>query len=485
MFFRGSAWILLLLLPAVSFGGIRVDRHVLDNGLQILLYPSTQAPTVVCRLFYTTGSVHERPGNTGIAHMLEHMLFKGTRKIGISDSVADAAYIASIDMLMKSLRKVDPEKDSLAYKKTYAKYDSLLQEQRKLIIKDELWETFLKEGGTSLNAFTTDLMTAYFVTLPKNKLELFLWLEADRMQNAVLREFYPERDVVMEERRMRYEDSPLGRYWETLNGMFYEAHPYRLPTIGYASDIRNYSRSQAEKHFRKYYKPNNAILVLAGDFEKKEALSLIRKYFAPIPRGEELAEIITRDPEPAGEKRLTVNKNDAKPRYDLMFPTPGIGHEDIYALDIVEGALSGKSGRLHRKLVKELKIATSASAGSRVNKYQSSFHISVQLGPEPQLEKVEEAVWEILEELKDKPISARELQRVKNQVAARSLRELRNLEHLATELAFYQMWGTWEYINIFPESVEKVTVEDVLEVCKKYFTLKRSTVGAVLSEEAK
>ena len=152
---------------------------------------------------------------------------------------------------------------------------------------------------------------------------------------------------------------------------------------------------------------------------------------------------------------------------------------------LVEGALSGKSGRLHRKLVKELKIATSASAGSRVNKYQSSFHISVQLGPEPQLAEVEKTVWKILEELKDKPISARELQRVKNQVAARSLRELRNLEHLATQLAFYQMWGTWEYINIFPESVEKVTVEDVLEVCRKYFTRKRPTVGVVLPEETK
>jgi predicted Zn-dependent peptidase len=328
-------------------------------------------------------------------------------------------------------------------------------------------------------------MTAYFVTLPKNKLELFLWLEADRMQNAVLREFYPERDVVMEERRMRYEDSPLGRYFESLNSIFYEAHPYRIPTIGYASDIQHYTRELAEEHYRKYYGPNNAILVLAGEFDPASALPLIKKYFVGIPRGEDFAEVVTREPEPEGEKRLTVHKDDAKPRYDLLFHTPGIPHEDVYALEILEGVLSGKSGRLHRKLVKELKIAVSTSAGNYVNKYHSSFIIRVQLGPEPQSDKVEEAVWEILRDLQEKSISQRELQRVKNQVAAHSLRKLRNLEHLATELAYYQMWGTWENINIFPESVEKIKAEDVLRVCKKYFHREKSTVGIVLPETGK
>jgi len=475
---------ILLFITAKGAGAkINVDHYSLQNGLQVLLYKSKQAPTVACRLFFTTGSVHEGPGRTGIAHMLEHMLFKGTHKVGITDSTVDNIFMPKIDSILNLKQQLDSEKDSAAISIYQALYDSLLNEHRKYFINDELWGTYLKEGGTGLNAFTSDLMTAYFVTLPKNKLELFLWLEADRMQNGVLREFYPERDVVMEERRMRYEDSPLGRYWETINGMFYEAHPFGLPTIGYASDINNLTRKQAYEHYEKYYKPNNAILVLAGDFEPESAKKMINRYFAKIPRGEEHARVITREPVPVGEKRLTVHKNEAKPRYDLFFLTPGVPGEEIYPLDIVEGVLSGKSGRLYKKLVTELKIATSASAGNRVDIYYSSFHVSVSLGPKPKVAKVEKAVWQILEELKEKPISERELQRVKNQVQARTLRKLINLENLATELAFYQLWGTWEHVNTFPEKVSQVTVEQVMEVCKKYFIQSQSTVGIVLPEK--
>ncbi len=472
-----------MLFPLNINAEIKVQHVQFENGMQVLMYVNKQAPTVACRLFYTTGSVHEGPGRTGIAHMLEHMLFKGTKKVGITDSTVDALYIPLLDSLKSAEAKLDPATDSETLAELKAAYDSVLNEHRKFFIKDELWGTYLKEGGTGLNAFTSDLMTAYFVTLPKNKMELFMWLESDRMEHAILREFYPERDVVMEERRMRYEDSPLGRYWETLSGMFYEAHPFGLPTIGYESDIANLTREQAEEHYRKYYKPNNAILVLAGDFDPENALKMIRKYFEHIPRGEDFAKVVTREPEPVGEKRLTVHKNSAKPRYDLMFVTPGIPNKDLYALDIVEGALSGKSGRLYRKLVTEMGIATSAYAGNGVDKYHSTFHIGVDLGGEAQHEKVEAAVWEILEDLKKNPLSERELQRVKNQVKATSLRKLENLENLATELAFYQMWGTWEYVNTFPENVSKVTAEQVLDVCKKYFSKKVSTVGLVLPEE--
>src|SRR6185436_16477983 len=180
-------------------------------------------------IFYVTGSVHEHPGNTGIAHLLEHMLFKGTKRVGVKDAAKDAVLLKQIDEVMAKVRGAAfaDAADSL---KLARKYDSLLAEERKLLIKYELWEAYEKAGGTDLNAFTADLMTAYFVTLPKNKVELFLWLEADRMQNAVLREFYSEHQVVQEERRMRVEDSPTGRYWESLIGVYYEAHPYRLPT---------------------------------------------------------------------------------------------------------------------------------------------------------------------------------------------------------------------------------------------------------------
>lgn len=266
-------------------------------------------------------------------------------------------------------------------------------------------------------------------------------------------------------------------------GVFYEAHPFRFPTIGYPSDIRNLTREQADHHYREYYKPNNAILVLAGDIDPGKAMQSIRAYFGGIKRGSEFPPIVTEEPQQPGEKRLIIRKNTAKPRFDLLFHTPGFDHEDLYALDIAEGVLSGKSGRLYRKLVKELKIALGASGGNGLDKYTSNFSVSVDLDGKPQLEKVEKAVWEVLYELGNKPISERELVRAKNQVAARTLRQLQDKEELATEMAFWEMRGGWDHINRFPEGVQKVTAKQVQDVCKKYFYRANSTAGVILPEE--
>jgi predicted Zn-dependent peptidase len=482
---RTGFWTFLaaaLMAAAPAKSAIKAEYAVFDNGLKVILFPDRQSPTVACRLFYVTGSVHEHAGNTGIAHLLEHMLFKGTKKVGVRDAAKDAEYVKAIDEVMAKYRKLAPG-DTASAIPLKRRYDSLIAEERKLLIKYELWEAYEKAGGTGLNAFTSDLMTAYFVTLPKNKVDLFLWLESDRMQNAVLREFYSERDVVMEERRMRVEDSPTGRYWESLLGVFYEAHPFRVPTIGYPSDIRNLTREQADHHYREYYKPNNAILVLAGDIDAPQAMEGIKRYFGGINRGAEFPPIVTEDPPQIGEKRMIVHKNNAKPRLDIMFHTPGFDHPDLYALDIAEGVLSGKSGRLYRKLVKDLKIALNASGGNGLDKYTSNFSVNVDLDGNPQLDKVEKAVWEVLNEMTQKPITERELTRAKNQVAARTLRQLLDKEELATELAFWEMRGGWDYINKFPDRVQQVTAQQVQDVCKKYFHKKNSTAGVILPEE--
>ncbi|MGL1933605.1 MAG: insulinase family protein [Fibrobacterales bacterium] len=479
-----KVFVLFLSIATLAFSNVNlsVKKEVLDNGLTILLYENSHAPIIACRLFYTTGSVHEKPGKTGIAHMLEHMLFKGTKKVGITDSIQDALYIEKIDSVRVLMNSAKRAKDSVLYKQEEKAYTDLLDAHRKLFIKDELWETYLKNGGTGLNAFTSDLMTAYFVTLPQNKLELYLWLEADRMYNAVLREFYPERDVVREERRMRYDDSPTGRYFESLTALFYEEHPYRNPTIGWASDIEHYTREMATAHYEQYYKPNNAILVLAGDFSSDEVLPLIKKYFDGLPRGKEHEEITIREPEQVGEKRLTQIKEDAQPRYDLLFHTPEVGDDDIYALDIIEGVLSGKSGRLYKELVLKQGVATSVKAGNAVKKFTSSFEVEVGLKTGVDHAQVEKLVWQELKRLQDKPISEYELQKVKNQVYARSARSLKNIEHVATQLAFLEMYGGWELINTFPESVSNVTAQQVQEAAKRYFIKSQSTVGVLLNK---
>jgi predicted Zn-dependent peptidase len=477
-----AALVLFAAITTPLHAEIKASYTVLDNGMKVILYPSKQAPTVSCRLFYVTGSVHEAPGHTGIAHLLEHLLFKGTAKVGTRDPAADKILESRLERVMDSLDFARP--DSARTARLRARYDSLLAEQRKLMIPYELWEAFEKAGGTGLNAYTSDLMTAYIVTLPRNRVELYLWLEADRMQNAVLREFYPERDVVMEERRMRVEDRPTGRYWESLTGVFYEAHPYRFPTIGYPSDIRNLTRAQAEEHYRRYYKPNNAILVLAGDIDTTAVLNDIKRYFASIPRGEDFPPVVTEEPVQAGEKRLTVRRADTPPRFDLLFHTPGYPHDDLLALDVLEGVLSGKSGRLQKKLVEDLKLATSASAGNSVDKYTSSFQVAVDLDGNPSMPAVEAAVWSVLEDLAKKPVSERELQRARNQVAARSVRAVEDMEGLADELASWEMRGSWQDINRFPEGVQKVTAEQVRAVAAKYFLRDAATVGQIIPPAA-
>ncbi|HEX2612898.1 MAG TPA: pitrilysin family protein [Fibrobacteria bacterium] len=480
-FGRCGSFAFLLSLFAF-FSSASADIHaayrVLPNGLKVILYPSRQAPTVSCRLFYVTGSVHEHAGNTGIAHLLEHMLFKGTHKVGVKDSVADGRLEARLEVLQDSLERLSG--DSEKARALRAAYDSLITEQRKGIVPYELWETYEKAGGTGLNAFTSDLMTAYIVTLPRNRVELFLWLEADRMQNAVLREFLPERDVVMEERRMRVDDPPVGRYWESLQGVFYEAHPYRLPTIGYPSDIKHLTRRQADEHYRRYYKPNNAILVLAGDLDTTATLANVERYFGSIPRGDDFPPVVTAEPEPAGEKRLIVRRADASPRIDMLFHTPGFPHPDLAALSVLEGVLSGRSGRLHKKLVTDLRLATSASAGSGVDKYSSSFQIVVGLDGNPDIAKVEAAVWEVLGDLARNPVSERELQRARNQVAATTERSKEDMEELATELAYWEMRGGWDNINSFPNAVQAVTAWQVREAAARYFRRDAVTVGVMV-----
>jgi predicted Zn-dependent peptidase len=412
------------------------------------------------------------------------MMFKGTKKVGIKDSVADAAFIRLEDSLQAHIRSARLSGDSSAVKSLSTQYDSLLNEHRKIFIKDQLWETYLKEGGTGLNAYTSNLMTAYFVTLPKNKVELFLWLESDRMQNAVLREFYPERDVIMEERRMRVEDRPTGRYNEALNATFYEVHPFRIPTIGWRADLERLTREQAQQHYHDYYKPNNAILVLAGDIEPKSLMKKVKEYFAPIPRGKDFPPMLIEEPLQDSEKRMIHRRNDARPRIDVLFHTTEVGSPDDFVLDIVSGVLDGKSGRLYKRLVEQEKVAIGVNAGNYSSKYIGEFSISITLAPGSTAEEAEKILWEELDKLRNEPITERELQKVKNQALGSSFRSLEKLETVATRLAYFEMYGDWNLINSYPEKLKQIQKEEVQRIMDKYLRKDLSTTGLILPKNA-
>ena len=474
-----------LALPAsAQLLELKVQESMLDNGLKVLMYEDHHSPFVACRLFYKAGSVNENPGNTGITHMLEHMLFKGTRKIGVRNWPLDSIQVQRIEDAYKQwefLSKV--RADSAKVAEALKTYRLLVSQEKSLIVKDELWDLYLQNGGTRLNAFTTDILTAYFVTLPKNKMELFFWLESDRMQNAVLREFYSERDVIAEERRLRYENRPAGRYWESLNAVFYEAHPYRNPTIGWMSDIQQLTPEALRLRLDTYYRPNNAILILAGDFQPDSVLALANRYFGRIPPSQTDPDSVSvKEPDQVGEKRLKVEKQ-ASPRVDLLFHTPALGHYDLYPLDVVEGVLSGRNGRLYNRLVKKLKWCTDAGAGNGVQKFTSYFHVWASLAEDANPDSVERVMIEELEKLKKDTLSDYDLQRVKNNVTARTVDELKEIDEMANQLGFYEVMGDWRFVNEFPQRVLQVRREQVRDAARKYFVSQNRTVGVLALED--
>ncbi|OGJ87891.1 MAG: hypothetical protein A2268_00840 [Candidatus Raymondbacteria bacterium RifOxyA12_full_50_37] len=458
---------------------VQVKEHNLNNGLRVLFVEDHNTPLVVCRLYYKVGSVCENIGKTGLSHMLEHMMFKGTKKVGVSDFAKEQAYTPAIDslfLLADAARDQDDTVHMALYKK---EAEALVEKQRQCIKNNELWSLYQKEGGTNLNAYTSNLMTAYIVTLPSNKIELFMWLESDRMANPVMREFYTERDVVMEERRLRYENSPYGRYYESLDAMIYEAHPYRIPTIGYMSDLLHLTRTDAFNHFKTYYVPNNAIIVFVGDVREDKLMAMVEKYFGPVaPGSTPIKNLVTVDPDPVGQRRLVVKK-DVAPVVDIIFKTPALGHPDIYTMDVIEGVLNKESGRLYKRLVNEQKMATNVSAGNYVTKYISTFQIHVSLKNGVSHGAAEKIVLAELEKLKKEPISVRELEKVKNTVTAAEINGLRSNEGLADRLAYYEVCGSWKLINEFADNVKKVTRDQVREAAKKYFSETNMVVGAV------
>lgn len=459
---------------------LAVRDTVLANGLRVLVHENRSVPTVSCFLFYATGSVHEHPGGTGVAHMLEHMLFKGTRKVGTTDSTADQRYLPRLDSLDDILRRSRRENDTATTRRVRAAMDGISNEYRKTFVKDELWQSYRTAGGTDLNAFTTDLGTAYHVTLPRNRAEMFFWLESDRMTNAVMRDFHAERDVVREERRLNYENRPEGRYNETMDAMFWGAHPYGIPTIGYPSDIENFTRAQIEEHYRNYYAPCNAVLVLAGDVDADSAFAMAARYFGPIRKGAAFPEILTRDPEPVGQKRFVSIRENARPSIDIWMPTPAIQDPDIPALEILEGVLSGASGRLEPILVDSLRLATSAGAGNYARPYASLFELSATPAPGADPERIEAILWDVIAKVRDSLVSERELERVRNHVIAGRVAGLRDMLGVAQTLGFMQIYGDWRLIKTYPEAVRKVTAEQVRDAARRWLRPERATVGWLL-----
>jgi predicted Zn-dependent peptidase len=488
--------------PAVERPQIKVDEVTLSNGMRFLLYEQHDSPTIAAGWTAHVGSVNERPGITGISHFFEHMMFKGTKTIGTRDYSKDLDLIeqqekvreamrAEMAVMRERLRRGEipdlqsPESWTERYKELDKEFDALVKQQREVIVKDQLDQIYTANGGEFLNAFTSEDQTAYFLRIPKNRLELWAWLESDRLMNAVFREFYSERDVVFEERRLSTESTPLGKYDEEFNATFWDASSYKWPVVGWASDIPMYTLQQAKDYFATYYAPNNITGVLAGDFKAAEVKPLLERYFGRIPRGKtDPPPVVTMEPAQLGEKRYNASA-ETSPTVRIWWKTVPLVHKDTPALDLLSDVLSGRTGRLYKGLVLGRQIANQAGAGIDPRKYAGLFEVecTVKDGKEPAA--VEAAVYEEIAKLQNEDVPAEELQKVKNAYKANAYRRLSSPFAVFMQLVRYDATADFQLINRAPELADAVTAADVRRVAQDYLKPENRTVGTFLRKAGK
>ena len=462
----------------------KVREHTLKNGMKLLMVERHTSPTVAAWIRFKVGSVNERSDERGLAHMLEHMLFHGTKTIGTNNYTAEVPLLARIEETAQALMaeklkrdKADPKK----IKELSEQIAALQAEDDKYVVPDEYAEIFAKNGGVGFNAFTAKDTTAYMVNLPANKLELWASIQADRMLNPVLRQFYTERNVVMEERRRSYDAEPSGKLWENFAAAAFLVHPYGQPVIGWPSDIENLSRTKAEGFLHRYYAPNNAVVAIIGDIDPQKTIELVEKYFASIPPGTPVPVVAVDEPQQAGERRTEVI-GDAEPELLIGFHKPTLPSTDDYVFDVIDMLLAnGKTSRLYKKLVEEKQLVTDVSTAVVPGTlYPNLFMIGATPRSPHTVKEVEEAIYTELELLKNEPVTERELQRILNNLEAGEIRSMGSNGGLAYRLTEYEATaGTWRYFFEHRQKVATVTPDDIMRVARKYLVRENRTVGFI------
>lgn len=467
----------------------RVIERTLSNGLKILMVERHAVPIVAMNITYGVGSVNERPGITGVAHLYEHMAFKGTERLGTTDFTKEQKLLLEMEKLFEQMqgeRAKGAFSNEKKLKKWQQQFDMLEEQADALVVTNEIGELYEKNGGVGFNAGTGRDTTSYVISLSSNRLPLWIAIESDRMVHPVLRQFYKEKEVVLEERNRSVESSPSGKLREAFWSAAFVAHPYGAPTLGWRSDIRNLSASETKQFFKTHYSPNNTVIAIVGDIDPKKVLSMLEGSFGKVPSQPLPRPIVTKEPSQAGERRVEV-EFDAQPELRIGFHKPAINDPDDTTFDIIDALLSeGRTSRLYKRLVKEKKIAVSVSTynGGPGGRYPNLFVISAVPRAPHTAKEVEAAIYEELERLKNSPPDAKELEKVLNNIDASLVRSLRSNSGLAAQLAYFEtIAGTWRYLLENRDRMAKTSGKEVMEVAKKYLTKRNRTVAVLVPKE--
>ena len=498
---RLLCWFICFAAASLYAQKVPVVEKELSNGMRLLLVQRKDEPSVSGGWVAHVGASNEKPGITGIAHLFEHMMFKGTPTIGTKDYKRDLEIIAEQEQVREEMRQEErklralyregeiddilkPENYTPHYRELEKKFAQLVDEQRKVLVKNEFDKIYTSNGGSGMNAFTSEDMTAYFITVPANKLELWMWMESERLFHPVFREFYAERDVVFEERRMRTESTPLGKFAETFESMFWESHPYQWPVVGWPSDIPAISKAQADEFYSIYYAPQNITTILVGDFDLEKAAQMAEKYFGRIPRGKkEAPDVVTLEVKQPAEKRMYAEA-ETEPQVDILWHTVPFKHKDSYALQVLAQIMSTRTGRLYKGLTLGRDIATDTWAQVDHRKWAGLFNAGGEVKPGHTPDEVEKAIYEELEKLKKETVPAEELQKVKNNFAAGEYRRLSSNMPILMHVISNDGRGDWREVNEAAAKIQAVTADDIKRVASKYFTKENRTVAVYTRKPA-
>ena len=413
-----------------------VREFVLDNGLKILLLEDHKSPAVTFQVWYRVGARNERDGKSGLAHFLEHMMFKGTPTT-----------------------------------------------------KPEEYSRIIAKNGGRSNAFTSSDVTVYFATMSRDKIGVEIELEADRMANALLGDAYfePEKKVIQEERRLRTDDNPSSALSEVAGAVAYTVHPYRRPVIGWMDDIQNLSRQDLVDFYKLYYAPNNAYIVVTGDFSTEEILAKIKAVFEKIPRGAEPPKVRVEEPPQRGERRVILKKEAELPFILMYYHAPNLKSPDNYALDLLSVVLAGgRSSRLYHELVYQKRIARNIDADySGVSIDPTGFGVTAQLMPGKEPAEVEREIDGLLEKIKSELISERELQKAKNQIESSFIYAQDSIFGQAMKIGYYEAAAGWRMMDAYLDGIRRVTREDIRRVARQYLDRDRRTVGVLIPTKEK
>ena len=469
----------------------QVTVKVLPNGLTAIVCRRPDTAPVFS--FYTNvdaGSVQDPMGKTGLAHMFEHMAFKGTDTIGTKDYPAEKAALQKVEEAYAAYiqeRDKSVGGDEQKLKQLQADWQSAIKAAQQYVIPNQFPEIVERNGGEDINASTGDDFTEYHYSFPLNRLELWAYLEADRFTHPVFREFYKERNVVIEERRMRTDSAPIGKLLEQFILEAYTAHPYHRPTVGYMSDLNTFSATDAQAFFNRYYVPSNMVVAVVGNLDPGPTMAIIEKYLGQIPARPKPDERTTTEPPQDAERRVVLHEQ-SQPIYLEGYHRPDYHDKDDAVYDALADLLSeGRTSRLYRSLVRDKKIASQAAGGTGFPgvKYPHLFYFFAAPMPGHSPDEVANAIHAEIDRLKKEDISDEELKMVKTRVRANLIRGLDSNDGLADNLATFQtLYGDWRELFRSVDRINAVTKADIRRVANEVFVPTNRTVGVIENASA-